>query len=170
MLITSAVILSQTQMTEGTGTLMYGIYGHALLEDAHLIEKLWYFRRERIPEKVMYPKEVGSQGDFITTKKVTSITKTKIFTEVDKKTHGLVRFPHVIHSKGSPEATIYPRGFSIKLYTDEGDWGGNSIPTFFVRDTTKFSDFPDANKRFSVTKLQDDNRIFDYLLITPEVV
>jgi catalase len=45
--------------------------GPILLQDFHLIEKLAYFNRERIPERVVHAKGAGAHGYFEVTNDVT---------------------------------------------------------------------------------------------------
>ena len=63
-----------------------------------------------------------------------------MLSNVGKKTPCVARFSTVGGEKGSPDTARDPRGFSIKFYTDEGnwDWVYNNTPVFFLRDPTKF--------------------------------
>ena len=58
-----------------------------------------------------------------------------------------VRFSTVIHPQGSPETLRDPKGFSLKVYTEEGSWDvvGNNLNVFFIRDAIQF---PDKARRF----------------------
>jgi catalase len=49
----------------------------------------------------------------------------------------------VVGERGSADSARDPRGFAIKLYTEEGNYDmvGNNTPVFFVKDPMKFSDF-----------------------------
>ena len=42
--------------------------------------------------------------------------------QVGKKTQLTARFSTVVHERGSPETMRDVRGFSVKMYTDEGNW------------------------------------------------
>ena len=68
---------------------------------------------------------------------------------VGKKTDVFVRFSTVAGEKGSADTVRDPRGFAVKLYTEEGNWDltGNNTPIFFIRDPLKFSDFIHSQKR-----------------------
>ena len=50
-----------------------------------------------------------------------------------------------------------PRGFAIKLRTEEGnwDWVFNNTPVFFLRDPSKFPHFIHTQKRDPQTHLKD---------------
>ena len=65
-----------------------------------------------------------------------------------------------------------PRGFSIKFYTEEGnyDMTGNNTPVFFIRDPLKFPDFIHTQKRHPGTNLKDADMFWDFLSLTPESV
>jgi catalase len=53
------------------------------------------------------------------------------------------RFSTVAGEKGFPDVARDPRGFSLKFYTEEGNYDmvGNNTPIFFIRDPIKFPDF-----------------------------
>ena len=63
-----------------------------------------------------------------------------MLSEVGKKTKCIARFSTVGGEKGSADSARDPRGFSVKFYTDEGnwDWVFNNTPIFFLRDPSKF--------------------------------
>jgi catalase len=67
-------------------------------------------------------------------------TSIDMLSEVGKKTKCIARFSTVGGEKGSPDSARDPRGFSVKFYTDEGnwDWVFNNTPIFFLRDPSKF--------------------------------
>ena len=69
-----------------------------------------------------------------TTKDITSLCAADVFSAVGKKTPVTARFSTVVHERGSPESLRDIRGFSVKFYTQEGNWDfvGN------VRDTLCF--------------------------------
>ena len=74
-----------------------------------------------------------------------------------KKTKCVARFSTVGGEKGSPDSARDPRGFSIKFYTEEGnwDWVFNNTPIFFLRDPSKFPIFIHTQKRNPQTNLKD---------------
>jgi catalase len=59
-----------------------------------------------------------------------------------------VRFSTVAGERGSVDTARDVRGFSVKFYTDEGNWDlvGNNIPVFFIQDAMKFPDLIHAVK------------------------
>ena len=63
-----------------------------------------------------------------------------------------------------------PRGFAVKFYTEDGNWDlvGNNLKIFFIRDAIKFPDMVHSLKPDPVTNIQDANRVFDFMSLTPE--
>jgi catalase len=88
-----------------------------------------------------------------------------MLSEVGKKTKLVSRFSTVGGEKGSPDTARDPRGFSIKFYTEEGnwDWVFNNTPIFFLRDPAKFPIFIHTQKRNPQTNLKDATMFWDYL-------
>ncbi|MBA3820776.1 MAG: catalase, partial [Deltaproteobacteria bacterium] len=144
--------------------------GPVLLQDAHLIEKLARFDRERIPERVVHARGAAAHGSFESYGAFGQLTRAAPFKAKGKKTKVLVRFSAVIHPSGSPETLRDPRGFATKFYTDEGNWDlvGNNLPVFFIRDAMKFPDMVHSLKPSPRTNLQDPNRFFDFFARVPE--
>ncbi|MCG8422098.1 MAG: catalase [Proteobacteria bacterium] len=149
-----------------------GPSGGTLIEDAHLLEKLARFSRERIPERVVHARGVGAHGVFRSYGNFARLTAAKFLDRKGKRTEVFVRFSSVIHSKGSPETLRDPRGFAVKFYTEEGVWDlvGNNLPVFFIRDAIKFPDMVHSLKPDPVSNRQDPNRIFDFMAFHPESI
>ena len=147
-----------------------GANGPVTLDNFQLIQKLARFDRERIPQRVVHARGVGAHGEFVSYADQSKLTKAKLFSAKDKVTPVFVRFSTVIHPDGSPEQLRDPRGFSVKFYTEEGNWDlvGNNLPVFFIRDAMKFPDLIHAFKPSPVTNQQDPHRIFDFLSHVPE--
>src|SRR5690606_26654443 len=104
--------------------------GPVLMPDYQLIEKLAHQNRERIPERVVHAKGWGAFGTFTVTNDISKYTKAKVFSEVGKKTKVLSRFSTVAGEKGAADTERDVRGFSLKFYTEEGNWDmvGNNTP------------------------------------------
>ena len=145
-------------------------HGYGLLNDTHLVEKLAHFTRERIPERVVHAKGAGAYGYFEVTKDLSRYTRAKFLSEAGKKTEAFVRFSTVGGEKGSADAERDPRGFAVKLYTEEGNYDivGNNTPVFFIRDAIKFPDFVHTQKRDPQSNLKDPLMFWDFLSLTPE--
>ncbi|MFV0388733.1 MAG: catalase [Pyrinomonadaceae bacterium] len=147
-----------------------GARGPVLMQDFHLTEKLAHFNRERIPERVVHAKGSGAFGTFTVTQDITKYTKAKLFNEVGKTTAMLARFSTVAGEKGAADAERDVRGFSLKFYTEEGNWDmvGNNTPVFFVRDPLKFPDFIHTQKRDPKTNMRNTVAMWDFWSLSPE--
>ena len=147
-----------------------GPRGPVLMEDFLLFEKMAHFNRERIPERVVHAKGAGAHGRFTVTHDITAYTSAKLFDRIGKQTDVLARFSTVAGEKGSADTARDPRGFSVKFYTEEGNWDmtGNNTPVFFVRDPLKFSDFIHSQKRMPATNLREPAVMWDFWSLSPE--
>ena len=146
--------------------------GYALLQDVHLTEKMAHFNRERIPERVVHAKGAGAHGYFEVTNDLSKYTRAAFLSEVGKKTDIFVRFSIVNTERGGPDADRDPRGFSVKFYTEEGNYDivSNNTPVFFIKDAIKFPDFIHSQKRNPKTNLHDYDMYWDFLSLTPESI
>ncbi|TFK17606.1 peroxisomal catalase [Coprinopsis marcescibilis] len=149
-----------------------GRNGPILLQDTHLIEQLAHFARERIPERVVHAKGAGAYGVFEVTEDITDLTSAAFLDQIGKKSRVLVRFSTVGGESGSADTARDPRGFAIKIYTEEGneDWVFNSTPVFFLRDPSKFPLFVHTQKRDPQTHLKNATVFWDYLSTNQESV
>lgn len=147
-----------------------GENGPILLEDYQLLEKLAHFDREKVPERVVHARGFGAHGTFKTANSMKRYTKAKFLQEEGQETPLFARFSTVIHGHHSPETLRDPRGFSVKFYTEEGnyDFVGNNLPVFFIRDTIKFPDVIHSLKPDPRTNVQDPDRLFDFMSLSPE--
>jgi catalase len=159
-------------VADDQNSLTAGDRGPVLMQDAHLLEKLGHFDRERIPERVVHAKGAGAHGYFEVTADVSKHTKAAFLSEVGKRTEVFARFSTVGGERGSADAARDPRGFAVKLYTEEGnyDFVGNNTPVFFIRDPLKFPDFIHTQKRNPATNLPDPDMFWDFLSLTPESI
>jgi catalase len=94
-------------------------------------------------------------GTFTVTLDITKYARVKIFSKIGKKTELFARFTAVTGERGAADAERDIRGFTVKFYTEEGNWDpvGNNTPVFFMRDPLKFSDLNRAVKRDPRTNL-----------------
>lgn len=123
-------------------SLKAGSRGPTLLEDFHFQEKLTSLDRERIPERVVHARGSGAHGYFQPYESMAEFTKAKFLSDPSVKTPVFVRFSTVGGSRGSADAVRDVRGFSVKFYTEEGNYDivGNNLPVFFIQDAIKFPD------------------------------
>jgi catalase len=157
-------------IADNQNSLTAGPRGPLLLQDWQLIEKLAHQNRERIPERVVHAKGWGAFGTFTVTKDITRYTRAKLFGAVGKKTELLARFSTVAGEQGAADAERDVRGFSVKFYTEEGNWDlvGNNTPVFFIRDPLKFPDFIHTQKRHPATNLRSNVAAWDFWSLSPE--
>ena len=155
---------------DNQNSLSAGPRGPLLLEDVHLLEKLAHQNRERIPERVVHAKGWGAFGKIKITHDISKYSKAAIFNKVGKETDVLMRFSTVAGEQGAADAERDVRGFSVKMYTEEGNWDivGNNTPVFFVRDPLKFPDFIRTQKRHPQTNLRSPTAMWDFWSQSPE--
>ncbi len=150
-------------------SLTLGRDGPIVLNDHYLIEQMANFNRERIPERQPHAKGSGAFGYFETTADVSKYTKAKVF-QKGVKTDTAMRFSTVAGERGSPDTWRDPRGFSVKFYTEDGnfDMVGNNTPIFFIRDPLKFQHFIRSQKRRADNGLRDHDMMWDFWTLSPE--
>ena len=149
-----------------------GKRGPLLLQDHTLLEKMAHFNRERIPERVVHSLGAGAYGTFTVTDDITQYTKAKLFGSVGKQTEVFARFSTVAKSKGGSDIYRDLRGFSVKFYTEDGNWDmvGNDTPIFFVRDPMKFMDFIRSQKEHPEQHWRQDEMWWDFWSLVPESI
>jgi catalase len=150
-------------------SLTLGPDGPILLQDQYLIEQMANFNRERIPERQPHAKGAGAFGRFETTADVSAYTRAGLF-QPGVKTEMLARFSTVAGESGSPDTWRDPRGFSLKFYTEQGNYDmvGNNTPVFFLRDPMKFQHFIRSQKRRADSGLRDHDMQWDFWTLSPE--
>lgn len=134
-------------ISDNNNTLKAGERGPSLLEDFIYQDKLAHFDRERIPERVVHARGSGAHGIFEAKEDMSPYTRAD-FLQKGKITPVFVRFSTVAGFKGSTDLARDVRGFSVKFYTDEGNYDlvGNNIPVFFIQDAMNFPDLVHAVK------------------------
>ena len=151
-------------------SLTVGPDGPTVLHDAYTVQKMQHFNRERVPERVVHAKGSGAHGFFEVTADVTQWTSASFLSDVGKRTPVFARFSTVAGELGSADTVRDPRGFALKFYTEEGNYDlvGNNTPVFFIRDTSKFSDFIHSQKRMPDTGLRSNDMQWDFWTLVPE--
>src|SRR5665811_915527 len=153
-----------------------GNRGPGTLENYQYLEKISHFDRERVPERVVHARGAVAHGEFeaygaIGDDPASTYTRAKLFQQKGKRTPLSIRFSTVAGGRDSSEVTRDPRGFAVKLRTEDGNWDlvGNNLPIFFIRDAIKFPDFIHSQKPDPVTnQASDPNRAFDFFAASPE--
>ena len=150
-------------------SLTIGPDGPILLHDVHFLEQMAHFNREKVIERQPHAKGSGAFGIFETTEDVSAYTKAALF-QKGAVTDMLARFSTVAGEQGSPDTWRDVRGFSLKFYTDEGNYDlvGNNTPIFFVRDPMKFPYFIRSQKRLPDSGLRDNHMQWDFWTSNPE--
>jgi catalase len=150
--------------------LTVGPNGPIALHDHYLIEKMAQFNRERVPERVVHAKGGGAHGFFEVTEDVTHWCKADFLSRVGRRTPVFARFSAVAGELGSADTVRDPRGFALKLYTNEGNYDlvGNNTPVFFMREPSKFQDFIRSQKRMPDTNRRSNDAQWDYWTLSPE--
>ena len=163
---------SGAPVVDNQNTQTAGPRGPVLLQDIWFLEKLAHFDREVIPERRMHAKGSAAYGTFTVTHDITRYTRAKIFSEIGKKTDLILRFSTVAGERGAADAERDIRGFSVKFYTEEGNWDlvGNNTPVFFMRDPLKFPDLNHAVKRDPKTNLRSPTNNWDFWTLLPEAL
>jgi catalase len=157
-------------VADNQNTLTAGPRGPVLLQDFHLLEKLAHFNRERIPERVVHAKGSAAYGKLTVSHDITKYSKARVFAKVGAQVETFVRFSTVAGERGAADAERDVRGFSVRCYTDEGNWDivGNNTPVFFIRDPLKFPDFIHTQKRDPQTNLRNNVAAWDFWSLSPE--
>ncbi|WP_368929090.1 catalase [Mixta calida] len=161
---------SGAPVAHNNNSMSAGRRGPLLLQDVWLLEKLAHFDREVIPERRMHAKGSGAYGTFTVTQDITRFTRAKLFSEVGKQTDLFIRFSTVAGERGGADAERDIRGFSLKFYTEEGNWDlvGNNTPVFYLRDPLKFPDLNHVVKRDPRTNLRNPTYKWDFFSHLPE--
>ncbi|RQV71772.1 catalase [Burkholderia anthina] len=157
-------------VSDNQNSMTAGARGPVVLQDMWLVEKLAHFDREVIPERRVHANGSGAFGTLKVTHDISRYTKAKVFDQVGKETPIFMRFSTVAGERGAADAERDVRGFSIKFYTEEGNWDivGNNTPVFFVRDPLKFPDFIHTQKRDPRTNMRNNVAVWDFWSRHPE--
>ncbi len=133
---------------DDNNTLKAGDRGPSLLEDFIFREKMTHFDHERIPERIVHARGSAAHGFFEVTNPIPQFTKAGFLSQKGKRTPVFTRFSTVAGERGSTDLPRDARGFSVKFYTEEGNYDlvSNNIPVFFIQDAMKFPDLVHAIK------------------------
>ncbi|MEO6758176.1 MAG: catalase, partial [Saprospiraceae bacterium] len=136
------------RINDNQNSLKAGSRGPTLLEDFILREKITHFDHERIPERIVHARGTAAHGVFQLYEPLAPYTKAAFLNDTSRTTPVFVRFSTVAGSRGSTDLARDVRGFSVKFYTQEGNYDlvGNNMPVFFIQDAIKFPDLIHAVK------------------------
>ncbi|MBD1421739.1 catalase [Sphingobacterium chuzhouense] len=158
---------------DNNNTLKAGDRGPSLQQDHIYFDKLMHFDRERIPERVVHARGSGAHGIFEATADLSAYT-TAAFLKKGTITPLFTRFSTVAGFKGSTDLARDVRGFSVKFYTEEGNYDlvGNNIPVFFIQDAMNFPDVvhavkPEPNNEMPQAASAHDT-FWDFISLMPE--
>ena len=158
---------------DNNNLLKAGERGPALQQDHIYFDKLMHFDRERIPERVVHARGSGAHGFFEATADLSAYTSAA-FLKNGTVTPVFARFSTVAGFKGSTDLARDVRGFSVKFYTDEGNYNlvGNNIPVFFIQDAMNFPDLvhavkPEPNNEIPQAASAHDT-FWDFISLMPE--
>ncbi len=162
------------KINDDQNSLKSGERGSTLLEDFILREKITHFDHERIPERIVHARGTAAHGYFQVYKPMTQYTKAGFLNDPARKTPVFVRFSTVAGSRGSTDLARDVRGFSVKFYTEEGNYDlvGNNMPVFFIQDAIKFPDLihavkPEPNNEIPQAASAHDT-FWDFISLMPE--
>ncbi|PJE79192.1 Catalase [invertebrate metagenome] len=147
-----------------------GSRGPLTFDNYRLFEKLAHFNRERIPERVVHARGYGAHGTFTLTKDLSDFTIAPFLKGQNKKTDVFMRFSTVAGGQDSGDYARDVRGFSVRFYTEEGNYDivGNNTPVFFLRDPSKFPDFIHSQKKDPRTNLPNLANQFEFWVNNPQ--
>ncbi len=161
-------------ISDNQNSLKAGVRGAVLLEDFILREKITHFDHERIPERIVHARGSGAHGYFQPYESQADLTMAGFLQDPEKRTEVFARFSTVAGGAGSVDLPRDVRGFSVKFYTEEGnyDFVGNDIPVFFIQDAMKFPDVVHAVKmepdRGFPQAASAHATFWDFISLTPE--
>ena len=158
---------------DNNNTLKSGNRGPSLQQDHIYFDKLAHFDRERIPERVVHARGSGAHGILEIHEDISEYTCAK-FLQKGKTTPLFLRFSTVAGFKGSTDLARDVRGFSVKFYTEDGNYDlvGNNIPVFFIQDAMNFPDLihsvkPEPDREIPQAGSAHDT-FWDFISLMPE--
>jgi catalase len=162
------------KINDDNNSLKAGERGATLLEDFILREKITHFDHERIPERIVHARGSAAHGYFQVYESMAKYTKAGFLQDPSVKTPVFTRFSTVAGSRGSTDLARDVRGFSVKFYTEEGNYDlvGNNMPVFFIQDAIKFPDLihavkPEPHNEIPQAASAHDT-FWDFISLTPE--
>lgn len=122
----------------------------------------------------MHARGAGAHGVFEWYKWMQHVTKAGFLQNTKVKTLAFVRFSTVAGSRGSADTARDVRGFSVRFYSDQGNFNlvGNNITVFFMQDAIKFPDLihavkPEPHNEIPLASSAHDT-LWDFISMVPE--
>ena len=108
----------------------HGVNGHTFLLQCYMLTK---WQTSRHCSALVYTDSISLINVALcvqVTNDASDVTAAHFMGEVGRRVPVAARFSTVTHEKGSPESLRDVRGFSVKMYTEQGNWDfvGNNIP------------------------------------------
>ncbi len=119
-------------VADNQNSMTAGPRGPVVLQDVWLLEKLAHFDREVDPRTPVHAKGTGAFGTLKVTSDITNTRRPGYSPKSARRRRCSSRFSTVAGERGAADAERDVRGFSIKFYTEEGNWDvvGNNTPVF----------------------------------------
>lgn len=121
------------------------------------------------PERLVHAKGSAAHGFLEVTEDVSQLTRAGLF-QPGARTPLFARFSTAGGEPGSPDTVRDPRGFAVKLYTEQGNYDlvGSNAPVFYIRDAARFGDLVHAQGRLPDTGLRSNDMLWDFWTLSPE--
>lgn len=139
---------------------------HQAYMQNHLVKQI----QKKSPGRYLSTKGSGAYGKFTVTQDLKKYTSAKLFSEIGKETKIFARFSTMLAEKGSADTERDIRGFSLKFYTEEGNWDlvGSSSPVFYVKEPSNFAAFIQSHSRDPRTNLKSETARWNFYSTHPE--
>ena len=162
------------RINDDNNTLKAGDRGPSLLEDFIMREKITHFDHERILERIVHARGSAAHGYFQVYESMEKYTKAGFLQDPSIQTPVFTRISTVAGFRGSTDLSRDVRGFSVKFYTQEGNYDlvGNNMPVFFIQDAMKFPDLVHAVKTEPHNEMPQaasaHDTFWDFISLMPE--
>lgn len=142
------------------------------MSDLRLFEELADLNREEIPERVWFAKGAGAAGQFRPYMNMQDYTIADFLSDPEKETPVFVRFSMAAGRKGSADTQRDNRGFSVRFYTEEGNYDlmGTSLPVFYIENPKEMPALLASLKPSPKTNIREPERFWRFYGEHPEAI